>query len=135
MDNLGDWLYIVLLVIAGISGLLGAGKKKKRPEEVDGRPEYDSEPEVEYEDYWEETPFPPREYVPEKPKETPKQSAYVPLFVEGERIMTDAAVSSFAEDVEEEYAEYLPRIAEGAFRDADELKKAVIYAEILNRKY
>ena len=34
MDNLGDWLYIVFLIIAAVSGLLGSGKKKKRPSEV-----------------------------------------------------------------------------------------------------
>ena len=29
MDSIGDWLYIVFLVIAGISSMLNAAKKKK----------------------------------------------------------------------------------------------------------
>ena len=40
MDNVGDWLYIVFLVIAGISSLLGSKdkKKKKSRPEILGQP-------------------------------------------------------------------------------------------------
>ena len=43
MDNAGDWLYIVFLIIAGISSLFGSKNKKKRPTQVLGQPEYDSQ--------------------------------------------------------------------------------------------
>lgn len=32
MDNAGDWLYIVFLIIAGISSLFGSKNKKKTSE-------------------------------------------------------------------------------------------------------
>ena len=46
MDNLGDWLYIVFLIVAAVSGLFGSGKKKKRQTEVLGRPDSEIEPET-----------------------------------------------------------------------------------------
>ena len=36
MDNAGDWLYIVFLIIAGISSLFGSKNKKKRPKQILG---------------------------------------------------------------------------------------------------
>ena len=37
MDNAGDWLYIVFLIIAGISSLFGSKNKKKRPKQILGQ--------------------------------------------------------------------------------------------------
>ena len=31
MDNVGDWIYIVFLIVAAISGLFSSKNKKKRP--------------------------------------------------------------------------------------------------------
>lgn len=45
MDNSGDWIYIVFLVVAAISGLLNTKGKKKHPTEVLGQPGYDMLPE------------------------------------------------------------------------------------------
>ena len=39
MDNAGDWLYIVFLIIAGISSLFGSKNKKKRPKQILGQPD------------------------------------------------------------------------------------------------
>ena len=40
MDNAGDWLYIVFLIIAGISSLFGSKNKKKRPKQILGHPHH-----------------------------------------------------------------------------------------------
>ena len=56
MDNAGDWLYIVFLVIAGISSLFSSKNKKKRPKQILGQPDKDivtSEKEVPAKGFWE----------------------------------------------------------------------------------
>jgi hypothetical protein len=113
MDNLDSWLYIVIMIIAGISGLLSSGKKKKRPEEILRQSEMNKTPE---DHEWETTsPL--------------KMSVYTPLFKEGERTI----VHQQAE--EKPTQENQLAVSEENFRDMDELKKAIIYSEILNRKY
>lgn len=41
MDNLGDWIYIVFLIVAAVSGLFSSKNKKKHPTQVLGQPEYE----------------------------------------------------------------------------------------------
>ena len=130
MDNIGDWLYIVFLAIAGISGLFSSKEKKKKK----GRPEILGQPDKEIvsdeqpqpaEDkgFWEigeeikqapaqPTPEPeekPRPIQEDKPRKAPPT---VPPMKEPERPTPEITL-----------------------QDTDELRKAVIYAEILNRKY
>lgn len=137
MENLGDWLYIILLVIAGISGLLSSGRKKKQqqqaaPRRVDPEPYYEEE----------QTPQQPKSFwdileevqneggsvfpvEPVKQPQTPKpsnlpkppKSHYVPIK---------------EQKLEEDDPFFIPS---GSFHDTEELKKAIIYTEILNRKY
>jgi hypothetical protein len=113
MDNLDNWLYIVLMVIAGISGLLSSGKKKKRPEEILKQPEMNKTPENH--DWETISPL--------------KKPVYTPLFKEGERNIVHQQTE------EKPIQENRITVSEENFRDMDELKKAIIYSEILNRKY
>ncbi|MDR2811127.1 MAG: hypothetical protein LBB84_11340 [Tannerellaceae bacterium] len=131
MDNLGDLLYIVLLIIAGISWLLGLGKNKKQeqPREILEQPDYEIESEYSN----------PEEIFPPKPTETKKKEktfkptqTYTPLFGEGERTVTTPVVDSFSELSPNDEN---PGISGDTFQDMEELKKAIIYSEILNRKY
>jgi hypothetical protein len=139
MDNLSDWLYIVLLVIAGISGLLGSVKKVKQPKEILGQPDLDPVPDFdEDQEFWDwETKPIPKPVETEKkektPPPTPRQSTYTPLFIEGERNI-HPAVNIFNQP-EESYQETSPHIPVASPGDIDEWKKAIIYSEILNRKY
>ena len=87
MDNAGDWLYIVFLIIAGISSLFGSKNKKKRPKQILGQPDREIK----------QSPAGDRLVVPSTEEEIP---------------LTDIE-----------------------FDNAAELRKAVIYTEILNRKY
>jgi hypothetical protein len=125
MDNLGDWLYIVLLVIAGISGLLSSARKKKQPEkETERLPDADDAPESEYWDW--EMPTEPQYVETEKTEQTPppKPPAYIPLFKEEEVKLPEESFHG------------KPLALSGEdFKNVDELKKAIIYSEILNRKY
>ena len=60
MDNVGDWLYIVFLIVAGVSGLFNAKNKKKQvkpvqqpSKEIPGQPE-ETTPERSFWDIFEE---------------------------------------------------------------------------------
>ena len=89
MDNAGDWLYIVFLIIAGISSLFSSKNKKKRPKQILGQPD----------------------------RETTERQSF-----DGNRLVVPSA--------EEENP-----LTDIEFDNAAELRKAVIYTEILHRKY
>ena len=80
MDNAGDWLYIVFLIIAGISSLFGSKNKKKRPKQILGQPDREivtNEDNVPDKGFWEileemQNPKPVKQPVP-TPKRKKKQ--------------------------------------------------------------
>ncbi len=149
MDNLGDWLYILILIVAGVSGLFGSSKKKKNISKTLGDPE--SEPAVPTNEkgFWEllhemqnepEKPKPIQK--PAKVKQVKKTKQTVrPDRVGGESFLPGELTqpttfremkSSFA-DRHEEDDNYI--LGDDPFHNVNELRKAVIYTEILNRKY
>lgn len=165
MDNIGDWLYIVLLVIAGVSGLFGSGNKKKRSSTVLGEPDSAYEPDYTYEADNAYEPQPDkrpsksfREVVEEIASEKPASSfpsssgrtsplfsdagkrSYrqtpppPPPFLKGENAFSRQPVGSspFVGSSVEEETGNAPDIS---FNDRDELKRAILISEILNRKY
>ncbi|MEG1544066.1 MAG: hypothetical protein RR382_06015 [Tannerellaceae bacterium] len=156
MDNAGDWLYIVFLVVAGLSGLIGSGKKKKKQTEVLGQPGREITTEAEpapEKGFWEilqemqqgeEAPKPaPRPVsVAPQPVRKAKQNTATAFLSEEDRIYkahvpeshipmlaTPPTIGRFAEEEQE------GTDLDISFRDPADLRKAVIYAEILNRKY
>lgn len=180
MDNLGDWLYIVLLVIAGASSLFSSGKKKKRsaappvPPQDDFMPEEESQSAGSFWDVFDERPAAPsRPPRPEtqtgfpspssssappssqplsqkktslfselrkngsrkkQQKETVPSSSVSSPFLTGERAFSDRLPDQSPvrlQPVEEEPG-ILP---ENVFSDVTEIRRAIICAEILNRKY
>ena len=130
MDNAGDWLYIVFLAIAGISSLFSSKNKKKRPKQILGQPDKEivtSEKEVPAKGFW--------EILEEMQKPEPvKQPAAAPKpFLAGEK-MADRQ-SSARNRLATPPAEEESPLTEIEFDNAAELRKAVIYTEILNRRY
>lgn len=130
MDNAGDWLYIVFLAIAGISSLFSSKNKKKRPKQILGQPDKEivtSEKEVPAKGFW--------EILEEMQKPEPvKQPVAAPKpFLAGEK-MADRQ-SSARNRLATPPAEEESPLTEIEFDNAAELRKAVIYTEILNRKY
>ncbi len=165
MDNIGDWLYIVLLVIAGVSGLFGSGNKKKRPSRVPSEPESAYDPDYTYEADNTYEPQPEkrpaksfREVVEEIASEKPASSfpsslgrtspvfsdagkrSYrqtpppPPPFLKGENAFSrqSAGSSDILGSSDEDNEGNAPDIS---FSDRDELKRAILISEILNRKY
>ena len=142
MDNAGDWLYIVFLIIAGISSLFGSKNKKKRPKQILGQPDREivtNEDNVPDKGFWEileemQNPKPAKQPVPTpKRKKKQQQVADPSPFLAAEKV-TDKQSPAGNRLVVPSTEEEIP-LPEIEFDNAAELRKAVIYTEILNRKY
>lgn len=137
MDNLGDWLYIVFLAIAGLSSLLSSKKKKKHPSPVSRHPEKENEPEKGFWEILQEMQQPkPEPKKKQKPVVGKKQKAavtpgYTP-FLAGENENQKPLATQVSMPAVPEEESDIPDIGLNTITD---LRKAVIYAEILNRKY
>lgn len=141
MDNAGDWLYIVFLIIAGISSLFGSKNKKKRPKQILGQPDREivtNEDNVPDKGFWEileemQNPKPAKQPV-STPKRKKKQQVADPSpFLAAEKV-TDKQSPAGNRLVVPSTEEEIP-LTDIEFDNAAELRKAVIYTEILNRKY
>ncbi len=145
MDNLGDWLYIVLLVIAGISGLFSSGKKKRQGSTPPEQPVFDPEQQSEPKGFWEifeeiqkeKQPQPvPQSVTIEKKKKTQRKDSLSRPSSYQQKTQTEKHPASrqstrFSETPEDDAFS----IQAESFQDTEELRKAIIYSEILNRKY
>lgn len=128
MDNIGDWLYVVFIIIAAASSFLSSGRKKRQSKEILGQPDKEFHP------Y--QPPVPPAPQPEKKagePLARPQRKKQSSPFLQAERNIRSSMpppppVTSFNEPEPEPAPEF-------DFRSADDLKKAVIYSEILNRKY
>lgn len=145
MDNLGDWIYIVFLIVAAVSGLFSSKKNKKRPTQVLGQPGNDMVPEEEAtsdKGFWEILEevknTQPRKQAPtvaqtSKRKKKNEKPAQNPFLTAEKEIQKSKAVSSRPVNFPTEEDSNLLEDIE--FNNLEELRKAVIYSEILNRKY
>ncbi len=125
MESIGDWIYLVLLLIFVASGMFGSKSKKKRPTVVLGSPEY--EPDKAERTSWE---MPGDADASQSQKAKMPEPALIPKAEPSVGPLTSRTSVASGNAGEEHSA------LEGVdFKDAEELKKAVIYSEILNRKY
>lgn len=145
MDNLGDWIYIVFLVIAAVSGLFSSKGKKKHPTQVLGQPEHDMIPEEQApsgKGFWEilEEVATPQQKIPAKEKsprsfksKKAEKRTQSPFLTAEQEIQKSRVTSSLPVNFPTE--EETSVLQDIEFNNAEELRKAVIYSEILNRKY
>ncbi len=125
MKSIGDWIYVIFIIIFAVSGMFGSKGKKKRPTVVLGGPEY--EPDRTEHTFWEM----PEDSDASRGKKA-KMPEPVPIPAEpsvGPLNPRTSAASVNATGGEHSILEAID------FEDAEELRKAVIYSEILNRKY
>ena len=140
MDNIGDWLYLVFIIIAAISSIFSSGKKNKQSKEILGQP---GKVIVTPQEKRVKKKIEKTEMASKSLKETKKQPVQTqqkfsqptitPTFLQGEYVtehtpMKGTITASFIETEPDNKPAF-------NFNDTDDLKKAVIYAEILNRKY
>ena len=132
MDEYGDWVYIILMVIVGISSLISSINKKKRSQPMQMPvPEHSDEPSY---------PIPPDAVSDPVPMEkSSKASSHFPEYrknhffnsratipIPNNSIQTEVSIASEKENI---LADELD------LTDTEVFRKAIIYAEIINRKY
>ena len=139
MDNVGDWIYIVFLIVAAISGLFSS-KTKRTPTQVLGQPGHDSYPEENTSSgkrFWEileEATTPQKLEAPTAPiHKRKKDTCLKTIFIHraGNPKVKSQFIPTYELPAEEEHS----MLEDIEFNNAEELRKAVIYSEILNRKY
>ncbi|MDR1203048.1 MAG: hypothetical protein LBL58_15655 [Tannerellaceae bacterium] len=148
MDNLGDWLYIVILIAIGISSLFSSAKKKKQARQAPQQPipktEHEESNAPKPKSFWElleemqkgvqtqeEAPLPTSQpiVITEK-KEKAQEKKQIRTFMPSPATPSGQSLHSINLSEEEAFA-----LSDDSFNNIDELKKAIIYSEILNRKY
>ncbi|MDF9829213.1 hypothetical protein [Parabacteroides sp. PF5-6] len=149
MENLGDWIYILVLGVIGLSSLLTSGKKKKVEEEAKKQapppPEVVTPQTASDRDFWDDfTDWVEKTTVVEakpkvqktvsKPKPTPKPQA-TPFLTGESEIERKIRQQTPMGGLSEEETAAAPLVTAADFNEPESLRKAVIYAEILNRKY
>ena len=155
MENIGDWLYVLILVIAGISSIFSAIRKKSQQTSTQTQhPQQAQQPhqappprqvtkgDVFDDDFWGDK----TEKLPEKPapvfKPQPKtKQSYQTLPKQGEYsfYQTYEGQSSIVKDNSPIFADNEEENASITFEDlpseTEEWRKALVYNEIFNRKY
>lgn len=130
-ENIGDWLYLLFLAIAGISSMFSSKKKKKQPKQILDQPGGEIVSEEEYvpdKDLWEVLK---KVQQPKTPKKQPVPAPKPFLTAEKAVERKSFAGSSLAATQAEEESP----LTDIEFDNTSELRKAVIFTEILNRKY
>ena len=116
MDNIGDWLYIVLMAMAGVSGLISNLRKKKKPvKTVLETEETIVEPSQETEGWW-NTPIEQQPLIQKKFK---KETFTKPTIPVEESLPLEN--------------ESTPK-PEIHFNSSEDARRAFIYSEIFQRK-
>ena len=134
MDSIGDWLYIVFLVIAGISSMLNAAKKKKEGQnapQVEQMPQPPTAKRQARRAKRAARPMPTQQPMPVYTAEPISTAVPTPNpFLTAEQEIPEHLAAETTTPVMEETAvSTLP-----SFTDREELRKAILYAEILQRK-
>lgn len=129
MDDLGNWVYIILMVVVGISSFISSVNKKKRQQQT--HIPFPQPPEPSYPMPSPPPPAPKRKEIAAPPpirKKMQHQPLAFHLSVPAEDISSDEISSAPLEDE-------VSIINELKLNNTDDFKKAIIYAEIINRKY
>ncbi|MDR1332471.1 MAG: hypothetical protein LBK07_10270 [Tannerella sp.] len=128
MENTGDWLYYIIFLVIAVISLFNSAKKKRK-DEVTMPPS----PPLAHEQMSHVPPPPPsvrKKTPPPAPVKAKRARGYEALFTnEGRRVTENAASLPIEETNEASPAEEL------GLNDANAFRKAVVYSEILNRRY
>jgi len=128
MDEFGDWIYIILMVVVGITSLFSSINKKKREQQTQMPSPESVEPT--------ESSYPAPSAPKKKERKLPPP---VPGHIKHQSYNTDLAFPTVETGLQTEI--YLTQEEENTLAgeleltDPDAFRKAVIYSEILNRKY
>ena len=133
VENIGNWLYFLFIIIAGISSLFSSKKKGKRIQQKEGTLDADNA-EIPEKGFWDilqeiqeqsntkEEPLLQKKQIHPLPQEERKETESQKQINTQTHLTNISTVDdNTTTDIE--------------LTHASELRKAVIYSEILNRKY
>jgi hypothetical protein len=144
-ENISDYLYLILIVVFSIIGALT--KKKKNNPVGNGKPtrkpvfetifeELSDEFEVEEEELFEKKKEPVKVTFAEQVKAINSRHQSVTKtkspFLEGEKFSSDIKTTQIIDELDLTSENQSIKVS---FNDLDDLKKALVYSEILNAKY
>ena len=155
MENIGDWLYVIILIIAGISSIFSSARKKAKQVSTKTQqtgqtqqappPREIAKGDIFDDDFWgditnqqlpKKKPVPsiqPQPKTKQSYKGLPKQGDYnFNSINEGQSSITKNYANSTFADNEEEYASIT---LEDLPSETEEWRKVFIHNEIFNRKY
>ena len=161
MENIGDWLYVVIIIIAAVSSIFSSIRKKSKQVSTQSQQTGQSQQsghtqqthpreifrgDVFDDDFWGDNTS--TQQVPEKKpvpvvqqiskakqsyQSSPKQSDFsFNKILEGQSAISKNKMDSIFADNEEEYASIS---LEDLPSETEEWRKALVYNEIFNRKY
>ena len=141
MENIGDWLYVVIIIIAAISSIIGSFKKKVKEnsqEQTTQTPREIFKGDIFDDDYWGEAAV---KTVKTEPVVIPvtKQNVqqYKSKYKSLDSLIHQEGVSALNHDDShmEVEDEFMHITVEDLPSDTDSWRKAFIYSEVFNRKY
>lgn len=133
MENIGDWLYIVILVIAGISSLLSSIRKKSQQAAEQEQTQSHEITTNNDEEEINHRVVQPQPYTKTSHQPLSAQKKYAfDKYQEGQSSMTQYNMDSEPMYIEEEHASIT---LEDLPSNTEEWRKAFIYNEIFNRKH
>jgi len=125
MDEFGDWIYIIIMVVVGISSLFSSKNKKKAQQQTQ------MPSPVPFEPSFPDLPV-PKKKERKQPPPVPKQMKRQP-FNTYSTIPSVETLTQIENNLLQEEENTI--VGNLQLADPDTFRKAVIYAEILKRKY
>ena len=143
MENIGDWLYVIVLIVVGISSMLSsASKKAKQKAEKAAQPQKVPTGDVFDDEFWGNegtgNTQPAQINQPQMNTNQPyrhevkQKTSYFTGQREGISTIPNKNMEQTIMDIENEST---PITLEDLPRNTEDWRKAFVYNEILNRKY
>ena len=141
MENIGDWLYVIILIIAGIASVISSAKKNAKQREEQKLPQETVSGDIFDDEFWgsqtsDSKPAPvvaPKVEVRQvrQFEAKPKKNNFH-QYQEGMSSITNTNMESIFTDIEDEISAVTIKDLPA---NAEDWRKAIIYNEIINRKY
>jgi hypothetical protein len=136
MENIGDWLYMIIIIIAAISSIIGSINKKKsgkqQPREIITEEDWDdyeeTQPSVSYETQPVAGPQPAQQKMSPEYRPFGANKKTEKDYATFKREPTSTIALSVEENPASVSLEDMPA-------NKEEWRKAFIYSEVFNRKY
>ena len=130
MEEFGDWIYFLVIIIAGVASLISSTRKKAQQIASQNKPREIITKNSDSEDIWDDfIPEPEKKPVPSHPSFTKQNKQYYSIYQEGQPALQREESKQL--EIEDNLASITLDDLPG---NTDDWRKAFIYNEIFNRK-